>query len=77
MKILQSDEVQRSFNGENLPLFIYSYSSRGIPEMVERLKDSLPHVPNYLLSLYDFEYILPPKVNYSLDSFILIGFPNR
>ena len=59
MNILQSDVEQRSFNGENLPLFVYSYSSRGFPDLIERLEHSLPHIPSYLLSLYDYEYNFP------------------
>ena len=72
MKIFQSDVEQRNFNGENLPLFIYSYSSRGFPDVIERLEHSLPHVPSYLLSLYDYEYILPSGLILAEDSRIRI-----
>ena len=72
MKIFQSDVEQRSFKGENLPLFIYSYSSRGFPDVIERLEHSLPHVPSYLLSLYDYEYILPAEFILAEDSRIRI-----
>lgn len=68
MNILQPDVEQRSFNGVNLPLFIYSYSSRGFPDVIERLEYSLPHVPSYLLSLYDYEYILPAELISAKDS---------
>ena len=71
MKILQSDVEQRSFKGESLPLFVYSYSSRGFPGLIDRLIDSLPHVPSYLLSLYDYE-IIPPKLISAEDSRVRI-----
>lgn len=57
MKILPSDAERRSFNGERLPLFVYSYASRGFPDLIDRLKCTLPYVPSYLLSLYDYEDI--------------------
>ena len=57
MDILPSDAERRSFNGEHLPLFVYSYASRGFPDLIGRLKCTLPHVPSYLLSLYDYEDI--------------------
>ncbi len=72
MKIFQHDVEQRNFNGENLPLFIYSYSSRGFPDVIERLEHSLPYVPSYLLSLYDYEYIFPPGLILAEDSRIRI-----
>ena len=62
MKIPQSDVEQLSFNSENRPLFVYSYSSKGFPDLSNRLKHSLPYVPSYLLSLYDYEYIIPPEL---------------
>lgn len=72
MKIFQHDVEQRNFNGENLPLFIYSYSSKGFPDVIERLEHSLPHVPSYLLSLYDYEYIFPSGLILAEDSRIRI-----
>lgn len=72
MQMFQSDVEQRSFNGENLPLFVYSYSSRGFRDVIERLEHSLPYVPSYLLSLYDYEYILPSGLILAEDSRIRI-----
>ena len=57
MKILESDVKRRSFDGENLPLFVYSYASRGFPDLISLVQCTLPHVPSYLLSLYDYEDI--------------------
>ena len=57
MQILPSNVEQRSFNDEHLPLFVYSYASRGFPDLIDLLKCTLPHVPSYLLSLYDYEDI--------------------
>ena len=61
MKTPQPDVEQLSFNSENRPLFVYSYSSKGFPDLNYWLKHSLPHVPSYLLSLYDYEYIIPSE----------------
>ena len=72
MKIPQSDVEQLSFNSENRPLFVYSYSSKGFPDLNHRLKHSLPRVPSYLLSLYDYEYIIPPELISTADSRIRI-----
>ena len=72
MKIPQSDMEQLSFNSENRPLFVYSYSSRGFSDLNNRLKHSFPHVPSYLLSLYDYEYIIPPEFISTADSRIRI-----
>ena len=72
MKISQSDVEQLSFNSENRPLFVYSYSSKGFPDLNHLLKHSLPHVPSYLLSLYDYEYIIPSELISTEDSKIRI-----
>lgn len=52
----------RSLLGQSLPLFVYSYSSRGFPDLVERLRQSLHYVPSYLLSLYDLTHFIPPDL---------------
>ena len=72
MKILQSDAEQLSFDSENRPLFVYSYSSKGFPNLSNRLQYSLPHVPSYLLSLYDYEYTIPSELISAADSRIRI-----
>ena len=72
MNTFQPNTKQQSFKDENLPLFVYSYSSRGFPNLVEHLEDSLFHVPSYLLSLYDYQYIIPPKLILPEDSRIRI-----
>ena len=40
--------------------------------MIERLEHSLLHVPSYLLSLYDYEYIIPPELILQEDSRVRI-----
>ncbi len=40
--------------------------------MIERLEHSLPYVPSYLLSLYDYAYILPAELILAEDSRIRI-----
>ena len=72
MKTPQSDVEQLSFNSENRPLFVYSYSSKGFPHLNNWLKHSLPHVPSYLLSLYDYEYVIPSELISTEDSKIRI-----
>ena len=72
MKILQSDAEQLSFNSENRPLFVYSYSSKSFPHLSNLLKHSLPYVPSYLLSLYDYKHIISPRLISAADSRIRI-----
>lgn len=72
MKTTLSDITKRKFNGLNLPLFFYSYSSNGFPDLVNRMKDSLQYIPMYLLSLYDFKYNLPKELITPDDSRIRI-----
>lgn len=49
------------------PLFVYSYSSRGFPDLAERYAASCHLPPTYLVSLYDLHYHLHqiPKVDLS------------
>ena len=72
MKIPQYDVEQLSFDSENRPLFVYSYSSKGFSDLSNWLKHSLPRVPSYLLSLYDYEYIIPPELISTADPRIRI-----
>lgn len=62
MRTLKFDTKSQSLYEESLPLFVYSYSSRGFPDFIDRLRYSLSYVPAYLLSLYDYEYVIPPKL---------------
>lgn len=68
MKTILPDIKQRRFNDINLPLFFYSYSSNGFPDLIKRMRNSLAYNPKYLLSLYDFEYHLPEGLINSDDS---------
>ena len=72
MKTPQSDVEQLGFTSENRPLFVYSYSSKGFPDLNYWLKHSLPHVPSYLLSLYDYEHIIPSELISTTDPRIRI-----
>ena len=72
MKTILSDIPQRNFNGQNLPLFFYSYSSKGFPDIVNLVRDSLQYIPMYLLSLYDFDNVLSKELITPEDSRIRI-----
>ena len=59
MTVPQSNVQPRSLLDHNLPLFVYSYSSRGFPDVIERMRHSFSYVPSYLISLYDYVYVIP------------------
>ncbi|MCY3978647.1 MAG: hypothetical protein OXG23_11165 [Chloroflexi bacterium] len=53
------DRSDYSVFHEMMPIFAYSFSSRGFENLPERLSLHLPSVPDvYLVSLYDYRYLL-------------------
>lgn len=50
--------VQTAIGPLELPIFVYSYSSRGFPDLVERYLATNGLVPTHLVSLYDLYYHL-------------------
>ena len=56
MNKLQSEPSRRVFHNERLPLFFYSYSSKGFQDIGNLISNTLQYVPMYLLSLYDYKY---------------------
>lgn len=72
MKTLKFDTRPQGLHEESFPLFVYSYSSKGFPDFIDRLRYSLPYVPTCLLSLYDYEYVIPPKLICAEDSRVRI-----
>jgi hypothetical protein len=70
--------IQTAIGSLELPLFIYSYSSRGFPDFSERYLATKGLAPTHLVSLYDLHYhlgslnvqemALSPSVGRFLDS---------
>lgn len=63
MNKLQSEPNSRIFHNERLPLFFYSYSSKGFQDIGNLISNTLQDVPMYLLSLYDYKYHIISEKN--------------
>ena len=50
--------VELEMNSFGFPLFVYSYSSRGFPDLPERYIATQDLAPVHLVSLYDVYYYL-------------------
>ncbi|MCB9452379.1 MAG: hypothetical protein H6672_13160 [Anaerolineaceae bacterium] len=45
--------------GQPLPLLVYSFSSRGFPDLIDQIRTYVPLISSsYLISLYDYKYLL-------------------
>ncbi len=59
---LRRPAITSSLEGHDLPLFVYSYSSRGFPDLPARYAATRNLAPVHLVSLYDVRYVLDDDV---------------